>query len=156
LIYFLRCECAFILTRGGVSAWINEGYIKIGTSIRLINRLKQITAEIGHTPTVIAVCDGSRTEEKALHYRFRASRELGEWFSPNDELHETIAAEGRPWNWADESPTTPFMWTVRVTDEAFVTARIAAGYTGEEVSEYVSRIVHEEGFRDAVRMANSQ
>jgi hypothetical protein len=44
--------------------------------------------------------------------------------------------------------TTP----VRLTDEAIQWARIASGYTGESVAEYVSRIVAERGQHDADRL----
>ena len=44
--------------------------------------------------------------------------------------------------------TTP----VRLTDEAIKWARIASGYTGESMAEYVSRIVVDYGKRDAERL----
>ena len=44
--------------------------------------------------------------------------------------------------------TTP----VRLTDEAIKWARIASGYTGESMAEYVSRIVAEKGQADADRL----
>lgn len=44
--------------------------------------------------------------------------------------------------------TTP----VRLTDEAIKWARIASGYTGESMSEYVSRTVVERGKEDAERL----
>jgi hypothetical protein len=44
--------------------------------------------------------------------------------------------------------TTP----VRLTDEAIKWARIASGYTGESMAEYVSRLVVEHAKRDAERL----
>ncbi len=44
--------------------------------------------------------------------------------------------------------TTP----VRISDEAIRWARIASGYTGESMAEYVSRIVAERGRQDAERL----
>jgi len=44
--------------------------------------------------------------------------------------------------------TTP----VRMSDEAIKWARIASGYTGESMAEYVSRTVAEQGMRDAERL----
>jgi hypothetical protein len=44
--------------------------------------------------------------------------------------------------------TTP----VRLTDEAIRWARIASGYTGESMAEYVSRIVEEHARDDAERL----
>jgi hypothetical protein len=44
--------------------------------------------------------------------------------------------------------TTP----VRLTNEAIRWARIASGYTGESMAEYVSRVVAEHGRQDAERL----
>lgn len=44
--------------------------------------------------------------------------------------------------------TTP----VRLSDDAIKWARIASGYTGESMTEYVSRIVAEQGKADADRL----
>lgn len=44
--------------------------------------------------------------------------------------------------------TTP----VRLTDEAIKWAKIASGYTGESMAEYVSRICVERGKADADRL----
>jgi hypothetical protein len=44
--------------------------------------------------------------------------------------------------------TTP----VRVTDEAVKWARIASGYTGESMAEYISRVLTERGRDDASRL----
>jgi hypothetical protein len=41
---------------------------------------------------------------------------------------------------------------VRISDEAIKWARIASGYTGESMAEYVSRIVAEVGRNDAERL----
>ena len=40
--------------------------------------------------------------------------------------------------------TTP----VRLSDDAIMWARIASGYTGESMTEYVSRVVQERGKQD--------
>jgi hypothetical protein len=41
---------------------------------------------------------------------------------------------------------------VRVDDEAIKWARIASGYTGESVAEYISRVITERGKADAERL----
>jgi hypothetical protein len=41
---------------------------------------------------------------------------------------------------------------VRLTEEAIGWARIASGYTGESMTEYVSRIVVERGKEDAEKL----
>jgi hypothetical protein len=55
VIYFLRSEQDTDL--------LQAGWIKVGTTTRLTARLKQIAAEIGHMPTVLAVLDGGFAEE---------------------------------------------------------------------------------------------
>jgi hypothetical protein len=49
---------------------------------------------------------------------------------------------------AKEAKTTP----VRLTETAIRWARIASGYTGESMAEYVSRIVAVKGKEDADRL----
>ena len=41
---------------------------------------------------------------------------------------------------------------VRIDDEAIKWARIASGYTGESVTEYISRKIKEVGMGDAERL----
>lgn len=41
---------------------------------------------------------------------------------------------------------------VRLTEDAIRWARIASGYTGESMAEYVSRVVAERGREDAERL----
>src|SRR4051812_26564222 len=60
-----------------------------------------------------------------------------------DEVSMSIVAEVQM-----AQKTTP----VRITDEAIRWARIASGYTGESVAEYVSRVVAERGRADATRL----
>jgi hypothetical protein len=113
VIYFLRCEEDF--------QDLKAGWIKIGTTIRLADRLKQIAAEIGHTPMVLAILDGAFAEERALHELFKESREIGEWFQPHEELLQLITNEGRPWNIEDdasvpESITISIKTTVKFRD----------------------------------------
>jgi hypothetical protein len=75
---------------------------------------------------------------------------------PTDSLHwpdveGDVTTELREVPMADESKkpkTTP----VRLTDEAIRWSRIASGYTGESMSEYVSRVVTEKAREDADRL----
>ena len=59
-----------------------------------------------------------------------------------------VALVERPMAEPKGQKTTP----VRMTDEAIKWARIASGYTGESMAEYVSRIVVERGKQDAERL----
>ena len=49
---------------------------------------------------------------------------------------------------AKERKNTP----VRIDDEAIKWARIASGYTGESMAEYISRVIAERGKADAERL----
>jgi hypothetical protein len=42
--------------------------------------------------------------------------------------------------------------SVRVSDEALKLARIASGYTGESVAEYISRVVADQAKQDSERL----
>lgn len=90
MIYFIRAS--------------EGGPIKIGTTIRLSRRLKQLMAEFDCGLELLAVMDGNRDEEQALHRRFGHLRVVNEWFEPGDDLVGFIVAEGRPWDLSDEAP----------------------------------------------------
>jgi hypothetical protein len=83
------------------------GRIKIGTTIRLSQRLKQLAAEHGCDLHVLAVQDGGPDDEVLLHRRFAHLRAVGEWFEPGDDLVGFIMAEGRPWDGSDDTDTKP-------------------------------------------------
>jgi hypothetical protein len=130
MIYFLRCE-----QDGGLSGRLVNGHIKIGTTVRLSVRLKQIAAEIGHIPTVLAVFDGAYAEEAALHRRFSGSRSNGEWFRPDADLLLLIETEGRPWDVTDEARP---MAAIKLDADVLRDARIVCAITGGSLSTYLS------------------
>jgi hypothetical protein len=88
---------------------IKAGMIKIGTTIRLSERLKQLPVEYGTDVELIAVLDGDHTTEGDLHRQFDHLRVVGEWFLPDEDLLEFIAARGREWDGIDEAPPMPCM-----------------------------------------------
>lgn len=100
MIYFIKAE--------------HSGRIKIGTTIRLSERLKAITKDAGEPLRILAVVDGSFPEEKSLHDRFSHLRAFGEWFEPGDDLLGFIVETGREWDRSDEE-TTRERKTVAVT-----------------------------------------
>ncbi len=79
------------------------GPIKIGTRIRLSQRLRQLASEHGPGLEVLEVADGSYEVERALHGRFAHLRQVGEWFEPGDDLLGFIASDARPWDGLDEA-----------------------------------------------------
>jgi hypothetical protein len=131
MIYFLRAEQH--------SQFLIPGYIKIGTTTRLSVRLKQIAAEIGHTPTVLAVLDGAFAEEAALHVRFESARKYGEWFEPCDELLRLIETEGRPWDGVDEVPYT--LHSVKVDRAVIDRLRMVALHKKTTLNELLTELL---------------
>lgn len=77
------------------------GPIKIGTTVRLSSRIKQLRDEYGDL-IVLAVLDGGRDVEQALHDRFAHLGRAGEWFEPGDDLLAFIMTEGNDWDGSDE------------------------------------------------------
>lgn len=79
--------------------------IKIGTTIRLSQRLKALRAAFGDC-AVVAIMDGSYADESALHDRFDSLLVQGrEWFSNAQSLIDFINSEGRVWDGTDEQPS---------------------------------------------------
>lgn len=114
------------------------GSIKIGTTIRLSHRLRQLAAAHGPGLEVLAVLDGSFEVERALHDRFAHLRREGEWFEPGPDLTAFIAAEGRPWKKSDdESLGSPVkLDACLLTKVGYVAAAL-----GQTPAEYIEEIV---------------
>jgi predicted NBD/HSP70 family sugar kinase len=146
LIYLIRCEQD--------TESLKAGWVKIGTTRRLSARLKQIAAEIGHTPTVLAVLDGSYAEERALHEKFDHTREWSEWFSPCDDLMRLIKTEGRPWNGEDEVPLSSLGRPVKVDSGVVTKAKLVADTRDITLAEYLTELLRvpvDRDFSKAVR-----
>lgn len=96
MIYFFRAERD--------SEDIKAGWIKIGVTRQLTERIYSITCDIGHKPTLLGVVSGGQFEEWKLHKRFASQRRYREWFCPEASLEEFIGAEAKPWDGKDEPP----------------------------------------------------
>ena len=68
------------------------GAIKIGTAKGVSARVRDMAVSTPHLLSVLAVIEGNRNAEQALHHRFRHARIRGEWFRPVPELLEYIAS----------------------------------------------------------------
>ena len=85
LVYFFECE----------------DFIKIGFSADPASRLRQIQVSGNGTTApqnvntreakIITAAPGSRRDEMALHNRFAATRDEGEWFKKSAELTDYVA-----------------------------------------------------------------
>lgn len=138
MIYFLRSPA---------------GPIKIGTTIRLSQRLRQLAAEHGEGLEVLAVLEGSREVEQALHGRFAHLRRVGEWFEPGDDLMGFIVSDGRPWDGTDEV-AAPDIATIRVETEVNELVRKAAAISRESMVAFATRILREQA--EAVILADAE
>jgi hypothetical protein len=73
----------------------SDGLIKIGTSSDPARRVQALSTGAGESLALVAVVDGGRARERALHERFADTRVHGEWFSPSPELLEFIEGARR-------------------------------------------------------------
>jgi hypothetical protein len=62
------------------------GPIKIGRSIHVERRLKQLQRLVGAPLEILAVVTGAAFTERYMHDRFSGCRLYGEWFHPTREL----------------------------------------------------------------------
>jgi hypothetical protein len=94
--------------------------IKIGTTVRLSVRLKQLRSQVKADLKVLGIMDGSYADERVLHDRFKTMRAEGEWFINTPSLLEFIERECRPWDETDDAPLTAGLKNIvvlRGTDE---------------------------------------
>lgn len=121
MIYFVQAE-------GG-------GLIKIGTSVCLTERLRQLELIHGDGLSVLAVMPGSFDVERTLHDRFAHLWEGGEWFRDNGELTEFISRNASPWDGTNDR--APY-GTVKLDREVLSKAKFVADTLGITVAEYLS------------------
>lgn len=135
MIYFIQAE--------------DGGHIKIGTTIRLSARLKQLCNDHGTGLRVLAVTDGTFDTEKTLHQRFAHLRVVNEWFEPGDDLIGFIVADGKPWDGTDEAPPLGYgIASVKMNTEVVEECRIAAAHKGMTLAEYLSESMRIVSARD--------
>lgn len=113
--------------------------IKIGTTIRLSERLRQLCREHGDGLEVLAVIDGGTAEERALHRRFAEHRIVNEWFEPGDDLMGFIVSDGRPWDGSDERQPTAV--TVKLDRALVGKAKLIATHRGIAAAELLSELL---------------
>lgn len=130
------------------------GPIKIGTTIRLSARLKQLESEYGVPLHLLGVLPGSFAEERALHDKFSHLQADGEWFLWAPELMDFIARECSPWDGVDEVPLSALGKPVKIDKGVVTKAKLVAGTKGILLAEYLSeslRTVVDRDFSKAVR-----
>ena len=131
MIYFLRAT--------------DGGPIKIGTSIQLTERLKVLSKETGQDLEVLAVVDGGRGEEQALHGRFSHLRVVNEWFEPGDDLLGFIVQEGRAWDGQNEAEFArkPMVVQIRGSQEWKSWIEGLAQREHDTVAKFMERLIRQ-------------
>ncbi len=119
---------------------IDGGRIKIGTTIRLSERLGQLDYQYRVSHRVLGVIDGGYAEERALHEKFSHLRETGEFFADRIELREFIEAECRPWDGSDDPGVRQFA-VVKIDVDALSVSKKVAGLRGITLADYLSDLV---------------
>ncbi len=115
---------------------IEGGLIKIGVSRSLSVRKSQLQAKAGCKLSVLGVCRGGFSDERAIHEKFAGLRRDGEWFEPHQELLEFIAENAVKWNGYDD---VDIIFQMRGS-EAFKTwLRGLADYDATDTTEVVER-----------------
>ena len=131
-----------------------DKHIKIGTTIRLSQRLQYLRSEYRSHLNVLAVRDGGIREERSLHDRFDHLNVVDEWFHPGPELLGYIATEARAWDGVDETPRPLKLGTlIRVSDEFAEAIRDATGFEKMSAAEYIDLhllAIVRKRYRDAV------
>jgi hypothetical protein len=117
------------------------GEIKIGTTVRLSKRLRQLEMEYEADLNVLAIQDGGRETENELHQRFDHLRITGEWFEPQDDLMDFILTSCREWDGTDEKPDTEV--SVKIDETIYEKARVVAAGRGVKLSELLNNLLQE-------------
>lgn len=137
LIYFLRSP---------------SGSIKIGATIRLSRRIKELTGEFGGGLEVLGVANGFYKEEKELHKRFAHLRQAGEWFDPGDDLIEYIASESESWTPETKTLERPIRHArIKLPEKDYERVQKAAGRYHMGVSSYIRLAVFKRIEEDEIR-----
>jgi hypothetical protein len=126
-----------------------EGPIKIGTTIRLSERIKSLVNDYGEWLQILGVVDGSYSREKELHAQFSHLRIGGEWFRTGDDLMAFISSETRPWDHEDESPR---MAVVKFDRTLAQKSKLIASRMGIDMSQYIIDIAKDGIERDFARV----
>jgi hypothetical protein len=95
---------------------VEGGLIKIGHTIQLVVRFKQLEDETGRKLTVLGILEGNRVKERELHVLFADDRVEGEWFRPSEALLTLIREQAQPWDGTDEEPMRSLI-ALKGTDE---------------------------------------
>jgi hypothetical protein len=149
MIYFVRSP------RGGP--------IKIGTTIRLADRLPALNRGRFGPVEVLAIMDGGYDEEAALHRKFRYwrcedsfSEGDTEWFTPCDKLLALIETEGRPWTEIDDDGA---FVTVKIGRPEHARLKLVAGVQGRDISDLLTDLVRgplERLYKQALAKLNAE
>jgi hypothetical protein len=121
-----------------------SGLVKIGTSIRLSDRLLGLQAKKLRLK-LLGVAEGGKKEERAIHNRFAYHRVKGEWFKPSRALFRYIKAESRPWDGTNEADTMKVVYLdARIAERAKIAAAMNGMKRFAYLNDRLSRIIEED------------
>lgn len=125
---------------------VEGGTIKIGTSVNVPSRVKQLESHYKQPLTVLATMPGGRAEERALHARFAHLRfGKSEQFRPEPDLlafiNRPLFVNANPVVEAMASDRKPVRLTLSPSDHDWL-AECAAS-VGLSMSSYVRMVVIE-------------
>ena len=121
-----------------------SGMIKIGYSESVKRRLKALRTSSSEPLEVIAIIEGTRDDEQALHRRFAVARAQGEWFHPHRRLLEYLdeLIDGKPETVADQVFRRRNAQRRAVHHRQAETIRAAAAEAGMNLHDFIhSRIL---------------
>lgn len=93
MIYFIGCAEANAVKIGTAS---RGPYPHAGADVTAFARLGSMQTGCPLDLELLAICEGGRAEEAALHLRFADLRIRGEWFRLTGELQEHIGQFRKP------------------------------------------------------------
>lgn len=126
--------------------------VKIGTTIRLSVRIKQLRAKYGEGLKIVAVTEGSFVEESKLHAGFADLRLEGEWFLFESPIRDFVRDHADAWDGTDEVPLV-YMPGVSIDPEVHERATKAASLMGMSLADYASAVLRKAADRDLLREA---
>jgi len=121
-----------------------SGLIKIGYSTSIKARLRTLRTASPEPLEVLAIVEGTKDDERALHERFRFARSHGEWFHPRRRLLEHVESlvESRPATGAEFAARRRRRRLQEIERTRINTVRAAAEEAGMNVHDFIhSRIL---------------
>ena len=114
------------------------GLVKIGTTIRFLSRLEQLTREHGELK-VLGLQEGGYKEERLLHKQFIHVWREYEWFELSPDLQEYIQTHA-----IFEIPQRiKNTHTIRIKKESYISLLFLQLGTGKDINQLINEMLDE-------------